>query len=378
MALNRLNGKYLSLLIALQEKPFASIAELVERLEESPSKPTIMKRLRYLEGHERELLPKDGSKLKAYFTVNPILNMHNMGYEPFDIILETNDLKSVERIEQITIKHPYTTYRIRCFGAVTGMFLQFRIPIGTRPLLDELVESLVEKNIVEKYTILPQGNQPTIYSTMRIDGWNPDSMSWKFDWDEWFGIKPIKTPKVANTTEPGSSLEWLTKNDLYILQQVMTNARRSNIDMIEAIKSKGLEFTPQTFGRRLKMIQNECIVDYRVSVDPSAFDIVTNVLVTGKGKRNYLQGIYDRMKEAPIPFRSTMKVSGEDLFWYVRMPTSHLSSLLNRLHSEMKQFKVYLMDYENSLLYYIWPETLDEEKHEWRKDREFMVDQVLK
>ena len=82
--------------------------------------------------------------------------------------------------------------------------------------------------------------------------------------------------------------------------------------MIESIKKKGVEFTPQTFGRRLKMIQNECIMKYRVTYDPAAFDIVTNILLTGKSTKKFLQELYSRMIERPIPFRSTMKISKED------------------------------------------------------------------
>ena len=95
-------------------------------------------------------------------------------------------------------------------------------------------------------------------------------------------------------------------------------------------------------------------------------------------KLRFLQELYSRMIEKPIPFRSTMKVSNEDLFWYVRMPSSHLSSLLSKLHVNMDEFNVCLMDYSTSFLYSIWPDTLDEENHEWRKDWDFMVGDVLK
>ncbi|TFH03607.1 MAG: MarR family transcriptional regulator [Candidatus Thorarchaeota archaeon] len=361
--MSSLSGAYLSLLMAIQENPLATVTELVDRVE--GSKPTVIKRLSYL-------------RKNKYFYVYALLNLHNMGFETVEIFLDTSNLRAVERLERMAKNHPYTSYRSRCFGSHNGMYLQFRIPYGARERIEEAIKVLEEEDVIVSHRFLPIGDEPTITTSMKIDGWNPESMSWKFDWKQWFEkdydiIKPQRS-KVTS----GNVLEWITKNDMYILQQLMIGAKRSNTEMIRAIKKKGISFTPQTFGRRLRMVSDNCVQKYRVSFDPMAFDIITNILISGDGKRKYLGNLFSKMNTNPIPFESTMRVSDSSLYWFVRMPPSHLSSLLSNLHLNLSNMNVTIIDYSHSSLYSLWPEILDEESHSWRQDREFMVDQALK
>ena len=361
--MSSLSGAYLSLLMAIQENPLATVTELVERVE--GSKPTVIKRLSYL-------------KENKIFNIKAVPKLHQMGFDSVEVFLDTNNLKDVERLERVAENHPYTSYRSRCFGAHNGLYLQFIAPIGTRSTIEELINILKEEGSVVNHRILSMGDEPTINSSMKIDGWNPESMSWKFDWAKWFEDEhdTVKPEKPKDT--PGGVLDWITKNDMYILQQLMIGAKRSNTDMIHAIKEKGVAITPQTFGRRLRMIDEKCVKTYRVGFNPIAFDIITNIMITGTGKKKYLREMFSKMSTNPIPFESTMRVTESDIFWIVRMPPTHLSSLLSNLHLNLQNMNVTIIDYPNSYLYSIWPEILDEENHTWRKDRKFMIDQALK
>jgi len=349
--------------MAIQENPLATVTELVERVE--GSKPTVIKRLSYLKEND-------------YFQVKALLNLHNMGFDAIDVLVDTSCLKDVERIEKMATNHPYTCYRSRCFGSHNGVYLQFRNPIGTRDLIEEVLNTLQENGSVTNYCILSVGDEPTITTSMKLDGWNPESMTWTFDWNKWFetDYEPVKPTKAQSSA--GNVLDWITKNDMYILQELMYRAKRSNTEMISEIEKEGVSFTPQTFGRRLRMVRENCVAKYRVSFNPKAFDIITNILITGTGKKKYLRDLFSKMSIDPIPFESTMRVSDSDLSWFVRMPPSHMSSLLSNLHHNLQNIAVTIIDYPNSFLYSIWPEILDEENHAWRQDREFMVDQALK
>ncbi|TFG28842.1 hypothetical protein EU528_10645 [Candidatus Thorarchaeota archaeon] len=361
--MSSLSGAHLSLLMALQENPLATVTELVERVE--GSKPTIIKRLSFLKKHR-------------YFNVKALLNEHNMGFDAVDVFLDASNLKFVERLERMATHHPYTGYRSRCFGAHNGLYLQFRPPFGSRDMIEEVIKILRDEGAVEDYQILSVVGEPTINSSMRLDAWNPKSMSWTFDWLKWFeaDFDPVKTVKPK--TPSGNVLDWITKNDLYILQQLMYGSNRSNTEMIREIKKIGVSFTPQTFGRRLKMVDEGCVERYRVGFNPISFDILSNILINGKGKKKYLGELFSKMSNNPIPFASTMRVSDSDIFWYVRMPSTHLSSLLSNLHHNLEHMTVTIIDYPNSFIYSIWPEIIDEENRTWRKDREFMIDQALK
>jgi DNA-binding Lrp family transcriptional regulator len=301
-----------------------------------------------------------------------------MGFDAVDVFLDAPNLRNVEKIERMATNHPYTGYRSRCFGAHNGVYLQFRNPVGSNDLIEEVIKILKDDGIVENYRIIPVGLEPTINASMKLDAWNPNSMSWTFDWLTWFDsdVETVKPSKPKTTS--GNVLDWITKNDLYILQQLMYSAKRSNTDMIREIKNSGVSFTPQTFGRRLRLVDEGCVEKYRVDFNPNAFDILSNILIHGSGKKKYLRDMFSKMSKNPIPFASTMRVTDSDLFWYVRMPSTHLSSLLSNLHHNLENMTVTLIDYPNSFLYSIWPEILDEENKVWRQDREFMIDQALK
>lgn len=357
-----LSGAYLSLLMAIQEDPRSTVSDLVERV--PGSKPTIIKRLKYL----RE---------KRIFLVQALLNYHNLGLEAVDVLIDTKTLDDVTRLEEVATNHPYTVYRSRCFGSHNGMFLQFRVPFGTKTFVEDLIDLLQEEGVITSSEVFTIGGEPTIRSFMRLSAWNAESMSWKFDWKSWLEsrVEPVRfsTPKGKS----GKALEWLTKSDLHTLQQLMLDGKRSHTEMIRSIEEQGVSITPQTFGRRLRMIEEDCVSSYRVALDPIAFDTITSVLVRGKAKKKFLKDLYSRMSRNPIPFESTLRVSDDELFWSMRMPPSHLSSLLTNLHSNLEGMTVTLLDYSQSFAYSIWPETLDEDAQEWKKSKEFLIDQVL-
>jgi DNA-binding Lrp family transcriptional regulator len=361
--LNGLPGVYLPLLMAIQENPLSTVLDLVKRVD--GSKPTVIKRLSYLRANN-------------YFSVEALLNHRNLDFEVVDVFLEASNLKDVMRLETIANNHPYTSYRARCFGSYNGLFLQFRIPTGTRSKIEMLVDILKEKGIVTKDLIYHTGDEPSVRTSMNLDAWNLKSMSWTFDWVKWFETEYPSTSPKPPKNKPGLALEWLTKNDVYMLQQLMINAKRNNAKMLRAIHEKGVTISPQTFGRRLRMLDEHCIEKYRVSFDPKAFDIITNIIVRGQGKKKYLRGLQSRMNANPIPFESTLRVSDSDLYWYVRMPPTHLSSLLTNLHGNLENMTVSIIDYSQSCVYSIWPETFNHETHSWIQDHEFMIDTALK
>ncbi len=329
-----------------------------------------MKRLRQLQGST------DG---RQYFAVTPLLNYYNLGLEAVDVLLEVPDYSSILKLEELARAHPYTAYRCRCYGSINGLFLQFRVPMGTTSLVREVIERLQKRSVVKNARFLEASNIPTIYSSLRIDGWDPNTMSWQFDWHKWFNTMPQKsTPLERKRSEVGEALRSLTKKDLEILYELMNTARRKNKEIIDALAARQIHITPQTFSRRLQFIKEKCIEGFRVTFDPAAFDIYSNVIIMGRGEPTYLQDLTYKMTESPIPFESTMRVSDRELFWFVRLQPTHLTPLLTELFAQLHKMDVCIADYTHSCVYRIWPATLDEEAKSWRTDRQTMVDNVLR
>ena len=358
-----MSGRYLSLLLAIRENPFGSVEELAKRT--GTSRPTAAKRL-------------DRLHKKRIFTVKPLLNNFNLGLEQIDVILETEDLKGTYRLEEMARKHPYTSYNVRIFGRRNGVFFQFRTPMGTKPLIQELVNHLKDDGIVKSSEFLPSGEGLRIYTSMQLNGWDPETFTWDFDWNEWFKKDARLLPFTKIEGTPGKALPWLTYNDAHIISELMKGARRKNIEILNELKRKNVTITPQTYSRRYQMIREDCFSGFRVLFDPCVFDIHNSIIILGEGDQNYLQTLCSRLQVYPAPFASSMRVIENNLFWYISLQSSHLSKLLSNLYSKLKQMDLFVMDYGHSHLYYLWPETLDESTHQWRTDREFMIDDVLK
>jgi hypothetical protein len=357
-----LTREYLSLLLAVQGNPFGTVEKLAKTT--GTSRPTASKRL-------------DELQKKRIFIVKPLLHNFNLGFERVDVLLETKDYDGILRLEQIGRDHPYTSYNVRIYGRINGVFLQFRTPLGTKPLIKELCNRLQDNGVVSRFEFLPSDEGLHVYTSTQIEGWNPETFSWNFDWNNWFEKDIELMPFIIMDGPPGNVLPWLTKNDVYIISELMRGARRKNVEVLNALKRKNVSITPQTFSRRYQMIRKECLNGFRVSFDPSVFDIHNSILIMGKGDQKYLHSLCSRLQKYPVPFESAMRVMGDELFWSIRLQSSHLSKLLSTLYSKLKKMDLFVMDYNHSYLYYLWPETLDEGTHQWRTQREFMIDNVL-
>jgi len=359
---DQLASGYRSLLVAIQENPFGTIAELAEK--SGISKPTAAKRIRQLQA-------------KRIFMVKPLLNNRVLGFDFVDLFLESSDIESVKRIEKIADKHPYTSYLGRCFGAVNGVLLQFRTPFGTKPLIVDLAKNLVDDGIVTNYRIVPIENGASVYSSLSVKGWDPRTLSWKFNWEEWFTKESKKLNLTQPTEELGSALTWFEEKDVHILYEAMHDARKKNLDILKALDKQGINITPQTFSRRYQMIKEQCFDGYRVTFNSSIFDIYNNLVIVGKGKPDCIKGIQSKIISNPIPFQSAMRSSGSNIFWFIRLQSSHLSALLSNLHTCLDSLEVSLIDLSHSYSYFVWPGNYNAENHSWRAEKEFMVDDVL-
>jgi DNA-binding Lrp family transcriptional regulator len=359
----RLSGNYLSLLIALQEGPMDTLEELAERV--GYSRTTVSKYLRELQGRT-----KDNGR--RYFRVIPDLNETALGLQTVDAFVETSELAVIEDIEALCEKHPYTKYRSRCYGNYSGIFTQFRVPISKTGKVRKMLEQKQTELGFDNYTVLPTVNTQPVFTVSSLEHWNVDSFTWNFDWEEWASQDlSRREPSGRRTTE--SRLDILNKKDFYILTKLGMGARRKQKEIIVELKKEGVEFTSQEFSRRYALLEENFIEGYHVFLDRETFDLYSNVILTARCPNEFGKELQTRIELHPIPFRSTLKVKDDFIFWYLRLPQSHLSSLLNYLQQNVDKLTVSLVDYIQSQVYALWAETFDEEKHQWKTNDEFMM-----
>ncbi|TFG99080.1 hypothetical protein E4H12_04035 [Candidatus Thorarchaeota archaeon] len=364
---NRLSGKLLSLLIALQENPMARIEQLASRV--NLSRTTVSRDLKWLSGEHSK-------SSRRFFRVGPELYEYALGLETIDVFLETSNFESLAFLEKICDAHPYTKYRARCFGGHPGLFVQFRIPIGTTSHIESLLKKLKTQKSIQNYSILPTIGVDPIFSVTRLEHWNSDSFTWDFDWKKWAATKGRNSSKKTQTLEPLTDL--LETRDISILNQLGFGARRKQKLIINALKNEGVQISSQDFSRHLALLNERFIRGYILYLDTDAFDLYSNVILTANCDSEFAQELELRMKSSPIPFQSTLKVKGGFLLWFLRLPPSHLSTFLAYLQEHVTDLNLSILDYLSSQVYGVWSGAFNESKRLWIDTPKFMVHDVLK
>ncbi|MDF1540045.1 MAG: hypothetical protein P1Q69_14215 [Candidatus Thorarchaeota archaeon] len=366
----------MDLLIAIQENPLATLDWLADRTK--VSKPTTAKRLAVLEGSRPQNISIRDPEQGRIFTVTPLLSYHNLGFEYSGAIVETKSLKQTNKLEKLISYHPYIRHRSRCYGAANGILMQFRSPEGSMTKILEFLDQLVERKLASGYRILPSNRSPPVYSSLSARDWDLSTLTWDFDWDEWFAAEATDIPKNSPKGPSGNALSWLMKKDIYLMNEIIRSARRKNKAILEALRNQGIDFTPQTFSRRYTMMKDTCFIRYRTFIDPKVFDVYNNVVITGQASKSYLKKLSVRLNSNPIPFESSMRIAGSELFWYVRLQGAHLSKLISRMSSDMDDLRFYILDYSESFRYFLEPEAYNDDEHKWIQDDQFMIYDVLK
>jgi len=340
-----------------------TLEELAERV--GYSRTTVSKYLRELQGRTK-------GNGRQYFRVIPDLNEKALGLQTVDAFVETSELAVIEDTEALCDEHPYTKYRSRCYGHYSGVFTQFRVPISKTRKARKILERKQNELAFDNCTVLPTVNTEPVFTVSKLEHWNVDSFTWKFDWEGW-ASQDLSGGKQSDRGTTESRLDILNKKDFYILTKLGMGARRKQKEIILELEEENIEFTSQEFSRRYALLEENFIDGYHVFLDRETFDLYSNVILTARCPKEFGAELETRVKSHPIPFRSTLKVKDDFIFWYLRLPQSHLSSLLNYLQQNVDKLTVSLVDYIQSQVYALWAETFDEEKHQWKTDDEFMM-----
>ena len=329
-----------------------NIEQIAERV--GLSRTTVSRDLKWLSG----ALPNSSGR---YFRVIPDLNEPALGLTTVDAFLATPDILSIERLERLCDNHPYTKYRARCYGNCSGLFVQFRVPIGTESMISSLFKGIKAQNLITHYSILPTTEVEPIFSVSRLQHWNSESFSWDFDWTAWASSKLKR--KMKEELIPHPMIDELDVYDINILTHLSYGARRKQKEIMTAMENEGIHVSSQDFSRRLAHLNEHFINNYIVFLDTDAFDLYSNVILTARTEFDFSAELTSLMKNNPIPFRSTLKIKDDFLLWF-----------LMYLQSQVHELKISLLDYRMSAVYGVWAGAFD---NGWKRDRKFMVTDVL-
>ncbi|NHJ48999.1 MAG: AsnC family transcriptional regulator [Asgard group archaeon] len=349
-----LEERDLELLIALQENPLAPASKLAKEV--NLSTPTIITRL--------ELLKQDKSYYNVFANVNPA----TLDLEIFDVLIEINDIENVNYFEkQICYNHPYTLFRIRCFGNFNGLYVQFRIPKNSQDILVDLLDHLKKKNKIQNY-IIPNVslNLLSVYTNANLANWEAKLMRWIFNWDTW--IQKLNNMDSKEILQPiqKSVLNTLDELDIALLQEVTMSARRKNTELMDSMKldrdTIGLQ---QKISRKLKSLNQYIVSQHRVFLRWETFEIYNSFLVLSECEKETKIKLQNLLQKHPIPFESTFKITDNGFLWYLRCPASHFSNVSTIIWDMSKKVKFFYLDYKKSEYYGLWKGAFDSLNHQW-------------
>ncbi len=375
-----LDSKDIEILLLLQENPLIKFSEIAEVIGLSVSNTSA--RIEALE-----------MKKQAFQGVRGSLNLDAMELELHNLLFKVSSKKALDYMEkEFSAKHPYLLYRVRCNGPFPGLYLQFRTPISGLNYLEELAGILKAKGIIDDYYYITRNKEEkdvNIKSSIR--SYDTNTGLWKFDWDIWKdGFQNVSSEKQPNNPPSNSILEQLSELDMKLLSQLLSDARRKNIDMIRNLSIRNESGVAQKVSRRLRFLKDHAISDYRVFLKYTDFDMYQTILIQGFCRdeiplklRNYLMksSVEENQKTAKrksiFPFQCSYFITKEGFYWYVRAPPKHVSEILDFVWGICPDHKLFLLDYRFSRRYPLWAETFDAENHKWKMNYDFMIKSVL-
>lgn len=360
-AIENITHKEIKYILAIQQYPLATYDQLAEYLQ-----------------IPRTTVFDIAKRMESTYFVTAIPNFNLLKLDTVDVFIKADKQNKVKYLEELAKTHPHTSYYARTFGMYSGIYIQFRIPMGTQSHIETLLQLLKNQETIEDFTIL-QINHPMYFTTVDFDKWNFESLRWDFNWDEWFNLplKEVKQEEKTSEENTPDPFTWLQKKDIAILTELMFNARRTNTKINQALKRRRWDLNASTLTRRLNRIKEDCIARYRVQIDVRIFDLLNTVLIWGYGDPDKIDHIEKRLKNHPIPFVSTFKKEQYLLYWYLHIPTFHLSELLFQLRQFMDEINFFYIDYPRAQTFSLETDAYDESIKDWRRDKAFFIDDVL-
>ena len=362
-----MNQDRLKLLFALQEDPIASAAALGRVVGITP--PTAKA---WLEQFKKDLV---------YTGVHADLRVRRLGLEIDDFLIHPTSYDALVKIERFCDQHPYTLYRARVFGGdVQGLFIQFRQPDVARLHLESAFQVMMDQGIAKQIRELPtlRAEYGSAYTFPQLNAWNPEKLSWDFDWNAWWKRAPKGDFDLS--VEPASDLKLeLDSLDVRLLAELTRDSRQKNIDIIANIGlNKDKMGVQQKISNRIKRLNQEAIESYRVFINWTHFDVYNSSLILAEAENEVSDRLIKHLRQEPFPFGSGIRKTPKGFAWSARMPSSHLSELISLVWRISEKFEVLSIDYRNSEFYGLWAETFNNKTQDWRTDRDFCLVGPLK
>ena len=361
MPLSQLDLKLLHL---IELKPMVSIKELAERT--GVSWVTANRHLQQLR------------KDRVLSDPIAVFDPDALGLERHIVVLQTDSEGCLEGLEKACDIHPYTHYRSRIYGPMTGLFIQFDVPPEGGHNLHLFLEGLHDLGLCKISGMFrSSGIRTTTVTDLRH--FDPETMSWRYDWDAWASDIQHASSELKRVKRPnrGTRLAFTTV-DLAILRELTANA-----SIGQAVLQEKFNLSQSTVSRKVLFLMQNFVDSVRAQIDRSRFDVTSTKMFlstdSGESARNRIYNAFSLSTAPPFPIAIDLIEESGVVLWG-RMPPSHEHKFFYTLWRYLPDIQVFTMDTvrNHSQLYWFYPENYDVNIQRWKYDREWMVDTPLR
>ena len=361
------------LILYLQKHPLATNAEIASAIGKTP--PTVKRWLdRLMTGVDR-----------AIISVSGILNPQRVGMEMHSYVIELqgkNSPKTFEVLKRLGDVHPYTSYQNRIFGSQNGMLMQFTLPSGTSPYMDEMFDELIETTSINRVTHYWQADY-SVESFPELSKYRGGY--WDFKFSEWLDSTP-QNGEVMNADHT-SVLDKMSLVDFALIRELMINSRRKQVDIVNDIKSSPLyseeiknQLTQRKVSRRIEFINElKIISSYRLLYNRARFKLFNHLFFSGYMSDENRSRVQAAMSN--LPFRSSFSYFSSDqrFVWWINLPPEQSSDAMNTIFSISREMQMAILDNnpQHLIFYPLWHGNFIDSEKRWRDSREYIVDTVM-
>jgi len=346
-------------LIALKADPFMSINDLAEKLGIS----WITAKKRY-------------EKLKSENIIrNPIaiFRPEPLGLERVNVLVETPTIESLMLTEKACTIHPYTHYRARVFGKVFGLFIQFDTPKGTEKKLKDFLEGLQTYQYINSFQVF-KSKRIRFESFPDLSKFDVKSYKWNFSWEEWIeklNEQPITLPESYKIN---TNFNKFLESHFTILRKITANAEVTQKEIKEELNLSRTEAY-----RQYHYVLDKYIDSIRLIYDRRAFNLTETFLTIGKtDDRKKLAKFFNNLKNNPPPFHFSLDlVENNGFIFWCNMDTHQVHNFNFSLWKVFPKMNTYVIDSNQSSIYWFYPPNFDFKKRQWKTSREYMIEEPL-
>jgi len=308
----------------------------------------------------REVLLADFVKAQISYT--------RVGLEPAACLIasEPSRWSVVERALDL---HPYTRYRVRCKGALSGHLALFAVPYGTLHLLQSFLEGL--------QAFLGSGAEVQLHPVIADPGYRETDfgllgkdMQWSFDWAEWTGAtlagrKPLAPKKP-------SLLHLLDRRDIRILRELSIDYRQERTRIAEAVG-----IAPYALSKRMRFLrEKDILTGHCIAFNRSLVGLLSNVVFVCRSSVAATEVAANGA--ALLPFQSALyPIEGGFILHLDQLPSKdypRISSVMQKIATRATSL---WCDYTSSWRYYFDNEPTNFGRDGWRADAGYVRDHVL-